>query len=377
MQENLLKKIQRGRPDGLRYTMIALAVSAIFSGTAVAAEAGDEAASDAVMPTVTVTGQAASMNNALDVQQVADNIVSAVSSDGINQLPDANAAEALQRVPGVSVELDQGEGRYVSVRGTDPNLNAVNINGMTVPSPESGQRAVALDVLPSSLVSSVQVSKTLVPSQDANSLGGTVDVKTISAFDHEGFFASGALGGTYDSNLEKTSPEMSATVSDLFMDKKLGVAIGVHSSERQFGSDNVETGGGSAYDSNGLVEFERRDYTVERKREGGVLNLDYKPSAKESYFMRTTYSRYSDYETRQSNSFDFGSGVQPGAITNIGAGDIQRAIKDREETQEIASLALGGERNFGIGKSGYLAASASPARKTRIIFRQSSKVIRH
>lgn len=81
-------------------------------------------------------------------------------ADGVAQLPDENVAEAVQRLPGISVERDQGEGRFVSVRGLGPDLNSVTINGTLVPSPESERRAVALDVLPSELVQSLSVIKT-------------------------------------------------------------------------------------------------------------------------------------------------------------------------------------------------------------------------
>ncbi|MET0009178.1 MAG: TonB-dependent receptor plug domain-containing protein, partial [Candidatus Thiodiazotropha sp. 6PLUC4] len=211
-----------------------------------------------VLETIQVTGQAASMDSALDVQQMADNIVSAVHADDIGQLPDTNAAEALQRLPGVSIERDQGEGRYVRIRGMAPDMNSVTINGSLVPSPESDSRAVALDVLPSGLISSLEISKTLTPDQDANSIGGTIDVKTISAFDHKGLFYSLEGGGSNNTNIDKTSPYGSAAWSDLFADDKLGIAAGINSDTREFGSDNTETGG--AWDQSGatpaLEEFE-------------------------------------------------------------------------------------------------------------------------
>ncbi|MDV3443873.1 TonB-dependent receptor plug domain-containing protein, partial [Pseudomonas otitidis] len=76
-----------------------------------------------------------------------DSVESVVHADGVAQLPDQNAAEAVQRLPGVSVERDQGEGRFVSVRGLGPDLNSVTINGTLVPAPESDRRAVALVAL--------------------------------------------------------------------------------------------------------------------------------------------------------------------------------------------------------------------------------------
>src|SRR5690606_41353475 len=90
---------------------------------------------------INVIGQAASMDKALQQQRRSDSVKSVVHADGIGQLPDDNAAEALQRIPGLSVERDQGEGRFVSVRGIAPDLNSVTINGTLVPAPEGDRRA--------------------------------------------------------------------------------------------------------------------------------------------------------------------------------------------------------------------------------------------
>ena len=159
------------------FTLTALAM-------AIASERLSAAEPAAATEHVEVVGQAASIDKALKEQRSADSIKSVVHADGVAQLPDQNVAEAAQRLPGISIERDQGEGRFVSVRGLGPDLNSVTINGTLVPSPESERRAVALDVLPSELVQSLSVIKTLTPDMDANSLGGTVDVKSLSAFDH-------------------------------------------------------------------------------------------------------------------------------------------------------------------------------------------------
>ncbi|KPW70394.1 TonB-denpendent receptor [Pseudomonas cannabina] len=165
---------------------------------------------------VQVVGQAASIDNALKEQRSSDSIKSVVHADGVAQLPDQNVAEAVQRLPGVSVERDQGEGRFVTVRGLAPDLNSVTINGTLVPAPESGRRAVALDVLPAELVQSLSVIKTLTPDMDANSLGGTIDVESLSAFDHKGLFYTGSSEASYDQNTRQTSPKFSGAASNRF-----------------------------------------------------------------------------------------------------------------------------------------------------------------
>ncbi len=308
---------------------------------------------------VDVVGQAASISQALKEQRASDSIESVVHADGMAQLPDENVAEAAQRLPGISIERDQGEGRFVSVRGLGPDLNSVTINGTLVPSPESERRAVALDVLPSELVQSLSVIKTLTPDMDANSLGGTVDVKSLSAFDHQGLFYTGSSEASYDKNTRQTSPKFSGAVSDRFSlgdgIDNFGVAAALSWQKRDFGSDNVETGG--AWDFEGgprLQEFEQRDYDIRRERSGGGLNFDYKPDDLSSYYLRTLYSRYKDSETRNSTSIEFSD---PLAAGELGDAETKRKLKQREETQEIQSYVFGGERTLGLwtlsGQTGY------------------------
>ncbi|WP_447770132.1 TonB-dependent receptor [Pseudomonas kilonensis] len=333
-----------------------------FTVTALAMAIASErlsAAEQAVTEHVEVVGQAASIDQALKEQRSADSIKSVVHADGVAQLPDENVAEAVQRLPGVSVERDQGEGRFVSVRGLGPDLNSVTINGTLVPAPESERRAVALDVLPSELVQSLSVIKTLTPDMDANSLGGTVDVKSLSAFDHKGLFYTGSSEASYDKNTRQTSPKFSGAISDRLSlgdgIDNFGVAAALSWQKRDFGSDNVETGGAWDFEQGSrLEEFEQRDYDIRRERAGGGLNFDYKPDDFSSYYLRTLYSRYKDSETRNAASIAF---EDPQAAGELGDAEGERKLKQREETQEIQSYVLGGERLFGLwtlsGQGGY------------------------
>lgn len=355
----------------LGFTLTALAM-------AIASERLSAAEADSTKNTehLEVVGQAASIDQALKEQRSADTIKSVVHADGVGQLPDENVAEAAQRLPGISVERDQGEGRFVSVRGLGPDLNSVTINGTLVPAPESKRRAVALDVLPSELVQSLSVIKTLTPDMDANSLGGTVDVQSLSAFDHKGLFYTGSSEASYDQNTHQTSPKFSGAISDRFSlgdgIDNFGVAAALSWQKRDFGSDNVETGGAWDFEQGAkLRELELRDYDISRERAGGGLNFDYKPDDLSSYYLRTLYSRYKDSETRNAASLEF---AEPQAAGELGDAEDKRKLKQREETQEIQSYVFGGERMFGLwtlsGQAGYSRSSEdSPGHIASAVFK--------
>lgn len=373
----IMKKTINHR-SGPRLSLIALALAPLCSGpawaqtapAAVTAQAGTETAATAAVATVAfatapvataplamapaapatatrqdatqtvvVTGQRASMRKALAQQEQANHIVSVISSDDIGQLPDKNAAEALARLPGVAVQRDQGEGRYIVVRGLGPDYNAVTINGALVPSPEASRRAVALDVLPAGLIRSLEVSKTLTPDRDANSLGGTVEVKSLSAFDLPGQALNLHLGAGRDGNTGATNPNGGLLWARRFMDGKLGVALGASAEKRKFGSDNVETGG--AWKDGRLSGFELRDYLPVRERMALALNLDYRPQAGQSYYLRTLASRFSDDEVRDRLTLsNFAKAIAPDETTTARA---ERRLRQRKYTQEINSVLLGSE----------------------------------
>ena len=328
---------------GFRISTLALAIT---SSSASWAQATTEV--------MTIIGQAAQMEQALEEQRMSNNTESVVHADAIGQLPDENAAEALQRVPGISVERDQGEGRFVRVRGLGADLNSVTINGTLVPAPESDRRAVAMDVLPSELIQSLSVVKTLTPDMDANSLGGTIEVESLSGFDHDGLFYSLSTEASYDDNTGDTSPEVSGAFSNRFSVgdgvDNLAIATALSWADRSFGSDNVETGGAWDFDDPAgarLEELEERRYDISRERAGIGFNVDYRPDDDTELYLRTLYSRFKDSETRQANVIEFADAQLAG---ERGDAEGAREIKDREETQEIKSLVIGGERQLGDWK---------------------------
>lgn len=298
---------------------------------------------------VLVVGQRASLASALSRQRSADGVESVLSRDGIGQFPDQNAAESLRRVAGINVLNDQGEGRFVAVRGLSPDLNAASINGVRVPAPEADVRSVALDVIPAELIESIEIKKSLTPDMDADTIGASIEINTTSAFDrNEPFLSFSGEGSFNDLNSEwspKGSMDFATTLNDRF-----GIAGGLSYYQRQFSTDNIEMDGWDVSDDVAFADtVEYRDYDVERKRLGGSLSLDFRASETTTWYARFLRSEFEDQEYRGRLIFEMdeepNSGDANTASFSDADGEIQavRDIKDRFEKQTITSLNVGGE----------------------------------
>jgi hypothetical protein len=225
----------------------------------------------------------------------ADNIVSVISSDDIGGLPDKNAAEALARLPGVAVQRDQGEGRYVSVRGLGPDLNAVTINGALVPSPESGRRAVALDVLPAGLIRTLEVSKTLT--RPRRQLAGRHRrSQNPDRLRPAGQAAVGHHRRQPRPEHRQDQPERRRAVCRPLPRRQTG--RGRRPQLRETRVRLGQRGNRRRLENGKLAGVEFRDYLPTRERRAAALNLDYHPDSASKYFLRSFISDFSDDEVR-------------------------------------------------------------------------------
>jgi outer membrane receptor protein involved in Fe transport len=154
-------------------------------------------AGEAPEGSIIVTGVREAQEQAAAEKRDALNVTETLRANDVGKLPDQNVAEAIKRLPGLSVANDQGEGRYAIVRGIDPGLLNVTLNGQTLPAPEPDGRQVKLDDLPSAMIQAVTVTKSVLPNQDANAIAGEVAIRTRTAFDSKApftFDARGAIG---------------------------------------------------------------------------------------------------------------------------------------------------------------------------------------
>jgi len=346
--------VQNKSPLGLA---ISLSLLVLSTAPAVAAASGELAGAAAAteLDRVEVRPQLESQTRAVDLKRSSDAIQDAVSSDAMGVYPDKNVAESLQRLPGVSVTRDQGEGRFVVVRGLDANLNSVSIDGIAVGTPEDASRAAPLDVIPSDSTERLRVVKSPTPDMPGDAIGGAILVESASAFDRDGRSLRGKIEASHQDLSGHTSPKAAFNYSDVFAET-FGVALGVNYQNRRFESDNseVEYGefDGGSEDDLFATSLQHRKYEIERKRIGANLNFDWRPSEDSQYYLRTLYSQFDDAETRQRTIFNFGDGEVTALgnnqfrVDDLPADAIQKRMRYRTKKENTFAASLGGENRL-------------------------------
>ncbi len=323
----------------------------MLAGPAADAPAAAAPAADATtLDRLVVRPQLEAQVRAIDLKRDSNAILDAVAADDVGDYPDQNVAESVSRLPGVSVTRDQGEGRYVVVRGLDAALNSVTIDGIAIGTTESDNRATPLDLIPSDSTERLKVVKSPTPDMPGDSIGGAIEVESASAFDRDGRSLRGRIEADHQQLSGHTSPRAAFNYSERFADDTFGVALGLNYQDRKFESDNTE-GEYDALDSGELfmVQQQRRKYFIERKRWGANLNLDWRPDADNRYYLRTLYSDYQDAETRQNTVIDF----DPDTVVARGDGtylapvdDLSKRVRFRTKKENTAAASFGGENRL-------------------------------
>jgi TonB-dependent receptor len=276
--------------------------------------------------------RAAGQARALNQQMNAVNIKNVVASDQIGRFPDPSVPDALQRLPGVSIVRDQGEGRYITVRGGSASMTSVMINGENVPSPEGEERSIAMDAVPVDLLEAVEVSKAITPDLDADAIGGAVNLVTKRAPDN--MIYSVEVGGGYNKIRNDPSGTVAGTFGDRFNDGKLGLLVSGTFSRRNFGSDNIEPAydlGDPGLNDDVLEGMELRHYTIWRGRVGATGMFDYRLNPNSSLYLSGFYSELQDEEQRRALEL------------NVADNEVVFGHKNRREDQATFNLTGGGD----------------------------------
>ena len=319
------------------------------------------------MEAFTVQGNREGQARALQLKRVSANMIDVIAADSIGKLPDDNAAEAVRRLPGVVAEIDQGEGRFIVVRGVDSALNNITINGQLVGSPDGGSRAVAMDTVPSDLISRIEVIKAVTPDMDHNAIGASVNIVTPSAFDRGETFATvtGSLGENEKSG--RTLYNGSASYGTVFGEGQWGLVLGASRSYRRYASDLSSSG--AWVDRNGqyVPTFQRFfDYDVERQRTGFNGALEFRPEEGRSFYLRASLNTFRDDEGRDQADYDFDRGTLSDQTATAGSwsqGRASREFRSYLQTRDINNIQLGTDLDFGGAQ---LDASVTVGRAERI-----------
>ena len=296
---------------------------------------------------------------ALNQQKTNSNITNVIAADQIGRFPDANVGDALKRVPGITMQNDQGEARDIIIRGLAPQLNSVMLNGERIPSAEGDNRRIQMDLIPADMIQTIQVNKAVTPDMDADAIGGAVNLVTRQA--PSGLRLSGTLASGFNFLSEEPIWTGALVVGDRLLDDKLGVIFSASYNNHNFGSDNVEAVWIDTDDFGPVLdEFDIRTYTVQRVRRSASLNLDYRINSNHTLFLSSIYNWRDDWENRfryrasgMEDSFEDGlfTEVSPGVFE--GVAEIERQSKGgigsdrvqntRLEDQRMRNVTLRGE----------------------------------
>lgn len=236
---------------------------------------------------------------AINTERTADDIVQILPANVITSLPNTNIADAVGRLPSVTLERDEGEGKYVQIRGTEPRLSNVTVNGVHLPSPEATVRNIKLDTLPSNIVEDIQVSKTLTPNQDGDAIGGSVNLVTKTPIDKP-TYTLGVDGGYTPIQNGRALWGVDGTVGKRFgVNKQLGLLFGGTYDRNNRGIDDMEPGqaiGNVNGKSFAMINTEDwRTYQYFRTRYGFNADVDYTVKPGWNLYLKGFYGDFLDY----------------------------------------------------------------------------------
>lgn len=304
-----------------RYSTLALGLLAAMNGVAQdVAEEGSKSSEE--LEVIEVKGVKQTDLKARELERLKKGLSSVIASDDMGDFVDQNVAESLRRLPGVTLQRSEGEGKFVTVRGLGPEFVSVSMNGAEI-SGTGDERKVGLDALASDMLGTIEVLKTLTADQDLNSIGGAVNVKAISAFDRGKSGMKVKLQSSYSEKREKYSPKFSLDGTQFFLDEKLGIGFAVSHEDRKTLIDESRhhsTGEMKFYKADiGLTDeqiesgveilaprqVENRREIADRTRSAVAINVEYKPDGDNYYFIKGNQTTFDDNDIALREFYDF------------------------------------------------------------------------
>jgi TonB-dependent receptor len=338
-------------PPG-EYTLTASYVGFALFSTTVKVEAGQTVNVDAVLKVasqsdqVIVTGERLlGEAEAINIERMADDIVQVLPSKVILSLPNTNVADAVGRLPSVTLERDEGEGKYVQIRGTEPRLSNTTVDGVEIPSPESFVRNIKLDIIPADLVDRIELSKTLSANQDADAIGGSVNLVTKRAEDRPTYDLSG-MGGYTPIIGGRWLDAFTGTMGKRFgTSKRFGALLSGSYDWNGRGINDIEPGQGTTTDQNGKPiavtnTLDTREYKYYRTRYGFGGGLDYRLGTGSTAYLHGLFSDFHDFGSTWVYTYNPGNTVKSAdgpVITFDNATDCQTINQQADVTNPGAN----------------------------------------
>jgi len=309
--------------------------------------------------------------DAVNREKTADNILQVLPSEVINSLPNANIADAVGRLPSVTLERDEGEGKYIQVRSLEPRLTNATIDGVNIPSPEPGVRQIKFDAMPADLVESVEINKTLQANMDGDGIGGSVNIVTKTASERP-TVDLGVIGGFTPILGGRNVVQTGGTIGERFgADKRWGVLVGGTYDWNGRGINDIEPVPDVATfaDGSSTRYFDTQDireYQYKRSRWGFTGSADYKLAEGSDIYVRGIYSSFRDFgdkwvytltdNTPLYNPPQYPNGIQllnsngcsidNTGVQTCGAGTPAFSESNRVPIFNIGSLLVGGKHVF-------------------------------
>src|ERR1700733_12480588 len=287
-----------------------------------------------VLVTAALVGDA----DAINEQRTSANILNVETDTQIQSLPNANIADATGRLPGVTLQRNEGEGQYVQIRGTEPRLSNTTIDGVVVPGPDPQVRQVDLDTIPAGIVGAIAINKTLSASQDGDAIGGSVDLRLKQATGQP-ILSVETIGGYTPIAGTRRVFSLNSAAGMRFgnngsLGKRFGVMLGYSYDSNGRGIDDLEPTPDLNPDGSTLFDgISVREYLYNRTRYGFAGALDYKLAEDSDLYVHGLFSNFRDYG--QKYEYDF---------KNSGSSAFHTSV--RRPNLQIADLALGGNQVF-------------------------------
>jgi TonB-dependent receptor len=335
-----------------KYTLTVSDVGFENAVSTIAVTAGQSTLANTTMTVASANQQVVVMGTlqgdvaAINEQRTSENILNVMTAPEIANLPNQSVATVLGRMPGVTVQINEGEAQYVQIRGTEPRLSNTTMDGVLVPGPDPQVRQVDLWVIPADLMGAVEINKTLSANEDGDAIGGSVNMQMRQATSNHPEITLESLGGWNPIDTGQPWIRDDATVGMRFGAKqRFGAMFSYSYDLNDLGTDDVEPvpdlaldGTTTAYDSLSI-----RQYFYNHTRYGFGGSADYKLNEGSDFFAHGLFSNFKDYG--QKYEYDINSGVST-LGNNPASPGITFSNSLRRPNYQISLLTLGGHQIF-------------------------------